>query len=154
MGEEKGTLSDMFGVEGIPSFVVLNNDGTMITTDGRTKLMTDPKGETLPRGWLPQPFNDVNEDPSDLNEEVCLIALGSEEAMCSAVKIVAEEYYTQAGKDIAEMPFRFFSGPDGQVVSQVRTLTKTEGGSKLILLDIPDGGFYVCQSDMSTPEVV
>lgn len=153
--EEKGTLSDMFGVEGIPSFVVLNSDGTIITTDGRTKVMNDPKGESLPHGWLPQPFNDVNEDPSDLNEEVCLIALGSEDAMCSAVKTVAEEYYTQAGKDIVEMPFRFFSGPDGQVVSQVRTLTKTEGGSKLILLDIPDGGaFYVCQKDAITADIV
>jgi len=64
-----------------------------------------------------------------------VIALGGDEAMCSAVKTVAEEYYTEAGKDIAEMPFRFFSGPDGGVVSQVRKLTKIEGGSKLLLLD-------------------
>merc|ERR1712187_756508 len=123
MGEEKGTLSDMFGVEGIPSFVVLNNDGTMITTDGRTKLMTDPKGETLPHGWLPQPFNDVNEDPSDLNEETCLLALGDDETMHAAVKSVAEEYHLAAGKDIDAMPFRFFKAPDGGVVSQVRKLT-------------------------------
>merc|ERR1712003_289491 len=152
--EEKATLSDMFEVQGIPSFVVLNNDGTVITTEGRSKVMSDPKGESLPQGWLPQPFNDVNDDPSDLNEEACVIALGADEAMCSAVKIVAEEYYTQAGKDIAEMPFRFFSGPDGGVVNQVRTLTKTNG-AKLLLLDIPDdGGFYVCQSDVSTSGVV
>merc|ERR1719440_1761873 len=65
--EEKGTLSDMFGVSGIPAFVVLNNDGTLITTDGRSKIAQDPKGENLPLGWLPQPFNDVNDDPSDLN---------------------------------------------------------------------------------------
>jgi len=152
---EKGTLSDMFGVSGIPAFVVLNNDGTVITTDGRSKVMSDPKGEQLPHGWLPQPFNDVNDDPSDLNEEACVIALGGDEAMCNAVKTVAEEYFFKAGKDIGEMPFRFFSGPDGGVVSQVRNLTKTQDGSKLLLLDIPDnGGFYVCQKDASTPEVV
>merc|ERR1712039_570831 len=140
------------GVEGIPAFVVLNNDGTMITTDGRTKVMNDPKGEGLPHGWLPQPFNDVNDDPSDLNEQVCLIALGGDEAMCKAVKTVAEEYYAEAGKDIGEMPFRFFSGPNGGVVSQVRNLTKIPGASKLLLLDIPDdGGFYVCQKDANTP---
>jgi len=69
--EEKATLSDMFGVQGIPSFVVLNNDGTVITTEGRSKVMSDPKGESLPQGWLPQPFNDVNDDPSDLNQEAC-----------------------------------------------------------------------------------
>jgi len=153
--EEKGTLSDMFGVSGIPSFVVLNNDGTVITIDGRSKVMSDPKGENLPHGWLPQPFNDVNDDPSDLNEEACVIALGGDEAMCNAVKTIAEEYYAQAGKDIGEMPFRFFSGPDGGVVSQVRNLTKTQDTSKLVLLDIPDdGAFYVCQKDATTPEVV
>merc|ERR1711977_139992 len=91
----------------------------------------------------------------DLNEEACVIALGGNEAMCTAVKTVAEEYYAQAGKDISEMPFRFFSGPDGGVVSQVRNLTKTPDGSKLLLLDIPDdGGFYICQKDASTPETV
>lgn len=154
--EEKATLSEMFGVQGIPSFVVINNDGTVITTEGRSKVMSDPKGESLPHGWLPQPFNDVNDDPSDLNKEACVIALGGDEAMYSALEIVAEEYYKQAGKDIAEMPFRFFSGPDGDVVNQVRTLTKTvTDGAKLLLLDIPDdGGFYVCQKDVSTPEVV
>merc|ERR1711881_351429 len=108
---EKGALSDMFGVSGIPSFVVLNNDGTVITTDGRSKVMSDPKGEKLPHGWLPQPFNDVNDDPSDLNVEACVIALGGDEAMYAAVKTVAEEYHEKAGKDVCEMPIRFFSGP-------------------------------------------
>merc|ERR1712185_269743 len=77
------------------------------------------------------------------------------EAMCNAVKTVAEEYYAQAGKDIDEMPFRFFSGPDGDVVSQVRNLTKIQDSSKLLLLDISDdGGFYVCQKNATTPEAV
>merc|ERR1711959_41256 len=96
---EKGTLSDLFGVSGIPSFVVLNNDGTVITTDGRSKVSSDPKGENFPSAWLPQPFNDVNEDPSDLNDETCLIALGSDQTLCAAVKTVAEEYHIQAGQD-------------------------------------------------------
>jgi len=152
---EKTLLSETFGVSGIPAFVVLNNDGTLITTDGRSKVAQDPKGENLPLGWLPQPFNDVNDDPSDLNGETCLIALGGDGAITAAVKTVAEEYYAQAGKDIDAMPFRFFKGPDGDVVSQVRNLTKIQESSSLLLLDIPDdGGFYVCQKDASTPEAV
>jgi len=153
--EEKNTLSDMFGVEGIPSFVVLNNDGTLITTDGRSKVMNDPKGENLPEGWLPQPFNDVNDDPSDLNDQTCVIALGNDEAMHSAVKAVAEEHYIQAAKDIDAMPFRFFKGPDGSVAGQVRNLTNIHDGPALLLLDIPDGGgFYVCQKEASTIEAI
>merc|ERR1719321_2088739 len=152
---EKTFLSDTFGVQGIPAFVVLNNDGTLITTDGRSKIAEDPKGENLPAGWLPQPFNDCNDDPSDLNGETCLIALGGDEAMAAAVKAVAEEYHAQAGKDIDAMPFRFFKGPDGGVVGQLRKLTGIEQGSELLLLDIPDdGGFYVCKKDANTADGV
>merc|ERR1712176_1051986 len=149
--EEKATLSDMFGVEGIPSFVVLNNDGTVITTEGRSKVMSDPKGESLPAGWLPQPFNDVNDDPSDLNEEKCVLCLGGEASMCEAVKAVAEEYYAKAGKDVSAMPLRFLTAPKGDVGDQLYNLTKQEG-NKLILLDIQsDGAFYVC--DVASPDV-
>jgi len=153
--QEKETLSQAFGVSGIPSFVVLNNDGTLITTEGRSKVMGDPKGAALPSGWGPQPFNDVNEDPSDLNNETCLIALGADEAMCAALKAVAEEHYVQAGKDVGEMPFRFFSGPDGDVAKQLRDLTQISSGSKMILLDIPDdGAYYVCEQEAGTAEEV
>merc|ERR1712070_1135151 len=149
-----GKLSDAFGVQGIPAFVILNNDGTVITTEGRGKVTKDPKGEKLPDGWLPQPFNNVNEDPSDLNEEKCVIAIGTDNTMCAAVKEVAEEYYNKAGKNIDAMPLRFFSGPDGGVTSQIRSLTKTEG-NKLIIIDIPSGGaFYVCDQATITADAV
>merc|ERR1712072_1669069 len=61
--DEKNTLSKAFGVEGIPSFVVLNPDGTVVTTDGRACVAKDPSGQNFPDSWLPQPFNDVNDDP-------------------------------------------------------------------------------------------
>jgi len=145
--KEKEELSDAFGVQGIPSFVVINPDGTVITTEGRAKVMSDPKGENLPAGWLPQPFNDVNDDPSPLNEEQCLIMLGGEAKAvkaCDAIKKVANEYYVAAGKNLDEMPMRFFSGPDGGVTDQLRKLTQQDS-DVLILLDIPsDGAFYVC----------
>jgi len=146
----KDDLSKAFGVSGIPSFVVINPDGSVITTDGRSKVMGDPTGKDLPEGWLPQPFNDVNDDPSDLNEEQCVLALGGDAAMVAALKAVSQEYYEKAGKDISAMPMRFFTAPDGSITEQIRKLTKQEG-NKLILLDIPsDGAFYVC--DASSPD--
>jgi len=148
--KEKEELSDAFGVQGIPSFAVINPDGTVITTEGRSCVMKDPEGKTLPSGWLPQPFNDVNDDPSALNEEKCLLALGGEASMAAAVKTVAEEYYANAAQDISAMPIRFFTAPDGGVVGQIRSLTKQEG-NQLVMLDIPsDGAFYVC--DNKTPD--
>jgi hypothetical protein len=144
--KENEELSVAFDVRGIPSFVVIDADGTTITTDGCSKVMSDPKGESLPDGWLPQACNDVNDDPSPVNSEQCVIVLdGPESSGASAVKIIAQEYYEKAGKDIASMPLQFFWAPEGDVTEQVRTLTGVNG-TKLILLDIPDnGGFYVCE---------
>jgi len=144
--KEKEMLSDAMGVQGIPSFIVLNPDGTVLTTDGRSKVMSDPKGANLPEGWLPQPFNDVNDDPSPLNEEQCVIMLSEAGPAWEGVKQVANEYYVAAGKDVQAMPMWFFSAPNGGVTQQLRNLTKVEG-DKLILIDIPSGGaFYVCET--------
>merc|ERR1711972_896882 len=144
---EKDALSKAFGVSGIPSFIIINPDGSVVTTDGRSKVTADPKGETFPAGWLPQPFTDANDDPSELNEEKCVLCLGGETSMCEAVKAVAEEYYAKAGKDVSAMPLRFFTAPKGDVGDQIYALTKQEG-NKLILLDIQsDGAFYVCEAE-------
>jgi len=151
---EKELLSDTFGVRGIPSFVVLRPDGTVVSTDGRSKIMSDPKGENLPDGWLPQPFNDVNDDPSPLNEEQCLIMLGDSAESAAALKSVAEEYHAKAGKDVDAMPFRFFGGKGGSVTEQIRGLTGVTE-DKLILLDIPDdGAFYICAAEHISVDVV
>jgi len=140
---EKEALSKAFQVNGIPSLVVLHPDGTVVTTEGRARVEKDPSGQDFPHGWLPQPFNDVNDDPSDLNEEQCVIAVGGAENMCTVLKQVADKYYADAGKDMDEMPVRFFTSPDGPVGDQLRKLTALDG-DKLILLDIPsDGAFYV-----------
>merc|ERR1711879_115175 len=149
---EKEAISDAMGVEGIPSFAIINPDGTVVTTDGRSNVTKDPKGETFPAGWLPKPLSDVNDDPSPLNEEICVIALGDEQN-CS-LESVAKEYFEKAGKDVEAMPFRFFTGPAGGVTEQIRKLTGVSD-NKLMILDIPDdGGFYVCDGFARTPEAV
>merc|ERR1712031_23684 len=152
--DAKEVLSDACGVQGIPSFAVLNPDGTIITTDGRSKVASDPKAESFPEGWLPQPFNDVNDDPSPLNEEQCLILLGGDSDSQAVLKSVAEQYYTKAGKDVDSMPIRFFSGKAGGVTAQIRKLTGVTE-DKLVMLDIPDdGGFYICDAGTISVDVV
>merc|ERR1712137_727130 len=141
---EKDLLSKHMGVQGIPTFAVINPDGSVVTTDGRSKVEKDPKGENFPAAWLPQPFNDVNDDPSPLNEEKCVIAMGSNGAMVDAVRTLASEYHEAAGKNIDDMTMRFFEAQAGSVTDQLRRLTKVDG-DKLVLLDIPAGGkYYVC----------
>merc|ERR1712054_332806 len=147
-------MGDACGVQGIPTFAVIDPDGTIITTDGRSKVTSDPKAESFPDGWLPQPFNDVNDDPSPLNEEQCLIMLGNSADSEAALKSVAEEHYKKAGREVDSMSLRFFSGKAGGVTEQLRKLTGVTE-DKLIMLDIPDdGGFYICDAEKLSTDVI
>merc|ERR1719265_837810 len=156
--EAKQALSEAFDVPGIPFFVVINSDGTTITTDGRSQVTRDPKGAEFPQFWYPQPpkpFNDVNDDPSDLNEERCVIAMGDSPAVHAAVEAVANEYYAEAEKDVEKMPLRFFKATEGRVTAQLRALTQVGDGDKLVILDIPeDGAFSLCDAGSATADDV
>jgi len=46
----KASLSDKYGVTGIPTLVLLKADGTLLDTNGRAKVASDPTGK-----WLPAP---------------------------------------------------------------------------------------------------
>jgi len=55
--EAKEKLSKKFKVNGIPMLVIVDKDGNLITTDGRSEVSEDPTGERFP--WIPPTFNDV-----------------------------------------------------------------------------------------------
>jgi nucleoredoxin len=55
--ERKEALSTKFKVQGIPTFVILGTDGSIITKDGRSAVTADPKGEDFP--WKPKPFHEL-----------------------------------------------------------------------------------------------
>lgn len=44
----RAEVSQLFGVEGLPSLVMIGPDGRVITTDGRTRIMHDPSGVNFP----------------------------------------------------------------------------------------------------------
>lgn len=54
---KKAELSSRYGVQGIPTLVVLNKDGSVITKNARQDMMTDPKGESFP--WIPKPIPEL-----------------------------------------------------------------------------------------------
>merc|ERR1712216_118691 len=55
--ERKEALSKKFKVSGIPALVILDADGKVITTDGRTAVSSDPTGEDFP--WKPKTLAEV-----------------------------------------------------------------------------------------------
>jgi len=61
--DAKEKLSEIFKVEGIPSFAVIDRDFNIVTTNGRGMVVADPKGEKLPDEWKPQPYDNPNSNP-------------------------------------------------------------------------------------------
>mmetsp|Transcript_22641 Transcript_22641/g.41887 ORF Transcript_22641/g.41887 Transcript_22641/m.41887 type:complete len:425 (+) Transcript_22641:73-1347(+) len=59
--ERKGLLSSKYGVSGIPTLVIVGEDGKTITTDGRSAVMEDPQGEQFP--WHPPSLEDCLRGP-------------------------------------------------------------------------------------------
>merc|ERR1711977_662116 len=53
----KEALSKKFKVQGIPTLVILDAEGNVITKDGRSKVASDPKGAQFP--WKPPSFADI-----------------------------------------------------------------------------------------------
>merc|ERR1712100_287490 len=55
--ERKAALSKKFKVNGIPTIVILDAEGKVITKDGRSALSSDPTGEEFP--WKPKTFQEI-----------------------------------------------------------------------------------------------
>lgn len=55
--ERKAKNSQLFGVEGIPTFVLVDDNGALITKDGRRGVMSDPQGADFP--WKPPTMDEA-----------------------------------------------------------------------------------------------
>lgn len=158
--KRKGVLSQMFGVQGIPSFVVVDAEtGATVNGAARGKVSSDPKGEEFP--WPPKPLNDLDEDgPEGINDELALVALM--EGCSVELKAAAKEQLmacAKQAKDKGEEALYFTaSKAGGDIAGKVRQLTKVgtpDDKPKLVLLDIPnDGAYYVSPATEITHDTV
>merc|ERR1712216_233195 len=71
--KRKQQWNSMFGVQGIPSLVILDKDLTTITKDGRASVMEDPQGAAFP--WYPKPPAPVLDlaSPKGIDEQPSLV---------------------------------------------------------------------------------
>jgi len=151
--DAKALLSKACNCEGIPHLAVFNADGSLVTEDGRAAVSKDPKAETFPEGWMPQPFCDVEDGVDSLNSEKCLVYLGSTPDSAAPLKEVAVEYHLKAGKVIGDMPYRFFSAGENGISQQIRKLTGVTG-TQLIMLDLDDNGAFYTHDGAVTADSV
>merc|ERR1711981_481393 len=58
--ERNASLNKKFKVSGIPSLIILDAEGQVITKDGRAAVSADPTGEEFP--WRPKSFQEILAD--------------------------------------------------------------------------------------------
>lgn len=170
--ESKQTLSQMFEVEGIPTFVMLDKSGKILNSGARAAVMNDPTGADFP--WAPKPVNDLDQ-PEGINESTSLVVLcegesADEQEKARIALFTVAEALDKERKEDEDADLLFFIGANADgVAKQIRGLTKagdanemvetkevecdgdtcrmvkgSKPNSVMILLDIPDsGGFYV-----------
>jgi nucleoredoxin len=152
--ERYEALSSHLEVEGIPTLVVLDPQGKVITSKGREAASSDPEGAEFP--WRPKPVNSLESVASDLNESAALIVLcekaseADKAQIAAALAAPANEVMAEAHKEAAdpELIFATAETPDGNIAGQVRQLTNLDkdgagsSSTSMVILDIPDDGAY------------
>jgi len=161
----KNELSELFGVEGIPSVVIIDSDGSVISKDGRGAIASDPTGESFP--WYPKPVFNLKGGPGSIQEVPTIIAFCEgmdaesskkiEETMSPlGAKFLAEA--KTSGEEEPEIGFAILTEAGG-IGSKLRSLMglpeKPTNVPQLMILDIPDqGGYYQGPADGITEAVV
>jgi len=153
--KRKEQLSNAMNVEGIPSFVIVDKDGSVITKDGRAAVIGDPTGAEFP--WYPKPVSNLKSGPGSINETPTVVAFcetadaATKTAIEKSMEPIAEKYLAEAkaaGEETPEVGFMIVTEKDG-MAERVRTMLNLQkcddkpSPSKLMLVDIPDdGGYY------------
>jgi len=149
----KGQLNELFGVEGIPSVVIIDADGSVISKDGRSAISGDPTGESFP--WYPKPVFNLKSGPGSIQEVPTIIAFCEGMDSDNSKKVedimtpLAEKLLADAkaaGEDQPEIGFAIVT-ESGGIAPQLRSLMgldeKPTSEPQLMILDIPDqGAFY------------
>lgn len=74
-GDDRITeLGEAFGVQGIPTLVLIDGKtGQIITDDGRSAIASDPEGKEFP--WIPKPVQELSPMSTSLLNDPCLMLL-------------------------------------------------------------------------------
>merc|ERR1712054_202495 len=159
--EKKEQLSKLFGVNGIPSFHIIEHDGTVINNNGRSAVGGDLEGAEFP--WHPKPVNDLSAGPDGINDTPSIVVLmekvaaEKQTATTDALTVVASRVLDEAKAKKEDDPFYFYTGVSaGGITDRVRDLCKAGDAGEtpqLFLLDIPDnGGYYKAEAGSAIDE--
>jgi len=171
--QEKGELSSMFGVNGIPTFVVVGADGKVVNANARGKVAAGAAA-VLAEGWAPPAVGDMAEGAdvagTDINECPSIVIMcdksdvATQKAIKDAMTPLAEKYIAEAKATGDDPKYIFLIAKGGGPIEQLKELTAKDAGESIrdagakpvmLLLDIPDqGGFYLSEARDITMDTI
>ncbi|PVD31216.1 hypothetical protein C0Q70_06628 [Pomacea canaliculata] len=148
-------ITTQFGIDGIPSLVILDEKGGLITMNGRQAIVHDSAGLDFP--WYPKPLNELTQMAAvQLNENICLILFtdGEEEELLEA-RAVLHDVAVREHQKGEDQELLFFYAGDDEFCDQVRDFAHLEDRSPLlVILDSPEQQVYVSPATDMSCEVV
>lgn len=147
-------LKTIFGVDGIPTFVILDGTGEVITLNGRTAVNVDKDGLEFP--WYPKALNPLIEGAAlALNEAASLVLFTEgEEADVERAKEALDTLAREEHQKGDDQELFFFYGTENEFCDNVRDFANLEDQCPLlVILDFPEQKVYLSPETVITKEV-
>ncbi|MBN3280163.1 NXN protein, partial [Polyodon spathula] len=109
----RSRLNRLYGIQGIPTLILLDTEGKVITRQGRVEVLNDLECRAFP--WHPRPVLELNESNAvQLNEGPCLVLFvdaeeeGELEPAKELIQPIAEKIIAKYKAKEEETPLLFF----------------------------------------------
>ncbi|XP_060541610.1 LOW QUALITY PROTEIN: nucleoredoxin [Pantherophis guttatus] len=145
---------------GIPTLIVLDTKGDVITRQGRVEVLNDIECQEFP--WHPKPVLELTDSNAvQLNEGPCLVLFvdsdddGESEAAKQLIQPIAEKIIAQYKAKDEETPLLFFVAGEDDMTDSLRDYTNLpEAAPLLTILDMSARAKYVMDVEEITPPIV
>uniref|UniRef100_A0AAY4AWT0 Nucleoredoxin n=1 Tax=Denticeps clupeoides TaxID=299321 RepID=A0AAY4AWT0_9TELE len=156
----RSRLNRLYGIQGIPTLILLDTEGHMITRQGRVEVLNDPECRRFP--WHPQPVQELSESNAvQLHEGPCVVLFVDAEdegellPAKELIQPIAEKILVKYKAKEEESPLQFFVAGEDDMSDSLRDYTNLpEAAPLLTILDMSARAKYVRDVEEITPAVV
>ncbi|KAF5911682.1 hypothetical protein HPG69_015659 [Diceros bicornis minor] len=146
--------------QSIPTLIVLDPQGEVITRQGRVEVLNDEDCREFP--WHPKPVLELSDSNAvQLNEGPCLVLFvdseddGESEAAKQLIQPIAEKIIAKYKAKEEEAPLLFFVAGEDDMTDSLRDYTNLpEAAPLLTILDMSARAKYVMDVEEITPAIV
>lgn len=141
-------LAKKFSVDGIPTLLICNSEGELISKNGRMLMESDPNGYP----WSPKVVESLSVNPEFINTNPCIVMFLEKE---DKSKVAMLEKLGEEVKRTNNKIHFYYSDAKDDISYQIKALTNVNSVPSVIITDIPDnGGYYVMKGEISEKNIM